>query len=292
MVLFIRSTFPFVHGYLGFSQPMVDVASGAGVFDGVRPEWLLALDQAVDLRRGLAVTARIGVQNRGRRCRLQGSSRFGASIPTHCTIGLTISVKFEKDGRVAIATFASRPMNLLTIELIEAFGDAAQAALDANARAFLTLAEGDHLCGGANVFSNFVGKDSNFGRQMLGQAFAVTRKVERLPIPTVVAVRGLCLGGGCELMQLHDIVFVGEGARISQAEAQLATSTLLGGASRLVSKIGAARAKEMSPPPISMMRRHSTPGASSTRCFLTATSKRGRTRPQTRRRSDSRVLLR
>jgi enoyl-CoA hydratase/carnithine racemase len=151
-----------------------------------------------------------------------------------------MSVKFEMDGQVAIATFAAPPMNLLTDEAIEAFGDAAQAALDANARAFLTLAEGDHFCGGADVLSNFVGKDSNFGRRMLAKAFAITHKVEHLPIPTVVAVRGLCLGGGCELMQLHDIVFVGENAGIGQVEAQIATSTLLGGASRLVSKIAVA----------------------------------------------------
>ena len=156
-----------------------------------------------------------------------------------------MSVKFEMDGQVAIATFAAPPMNLLTIESIEAFGDAAQAALDANARAFLTMAEGDNFCAGADVLSNFVDKDLNFGRRMLAKAFAIVHKVERLPIPTVVAVRGLCLGGGCELMQLHDIVFVGEGAGIGQVEAQIATSTLLGGASRLVSKIGAARAKEM-----------------------------------------------
>jgi enoyl-CoA hydratase/carnithine racemase len=156
-----------------------------------------------------------------------------------------MSVRFEMDGQVAIATFAAPPMNLLTVESIEAFGTAAQAALDANARAFLTLAEGDHFCAGADVLSNFVGKDSNFGRRMLSKAFAITQKLERLPIPTVVAVRGLCLGGGCELMQLHDIVFVGENAGIGQVEALIATSTLLGGASRLVSKIGAARAKEM-----------------------------------------------
>jgi len=80
---------------------------------------------------------------------------------------------------------------------------------------------------------------------MLAKAFAVVHKIEHLPIPTVVAVRGRCLGGGCELMQLHDIVFVGEGAGIGQVEALIGTSTLLGGASRLVSKIGAARAKEM-----------------------------------------------
>jgi enoyl-CoA hydratase/carnithine racemase len=149
------------------------------------------------------------------------------------------------DGQVAIATFSAPPMNLLTVDAIEAFGDAAQTALDANARAFLTLAEGDHFCAGADVVRNFIDKYSNFERRMLAMAFAITQKFERLPIPTVVAVRGLCLGGGCELMQLHDIAFVGESARIGQIEAQIATSTLPGGASRLVSKIGAARAKEM-----------------------------------------------
>jgi enoyl-CoA hydratase/carnithine racemase len=156
-----------------------------------------------------------------------------------------MSVKFEMDGQLAIATFASPPMNLLNTEIIEAFGNAAQRALDANARAFLTLAEGDHFCAGADVLSEFVGKDSNFGRRTLAKAFAITQKFERLPIPTVVAVRGFRLGGGCELMQLHDIAFAGEGAGIGQIEALIGTSTLLGGASRLVSKIGAARAKEM-----------------------------------------------
>lgn len=80
-----------------------------------------------------------------------------------------MSVKFAMDGQLAIATFAAPPMNLLTIESIEAFGNAAQAALDANARAFLTLAEGDHFSAGADVVSNFVGRDSNFGRRMLAK---------------------------------------------------------------------------------------------------------------------------
>jgi enoyl-CoA hydratase/carnithine racemase len=42
-----------------------------------------------------------------------------------------------------------------------------------------------------------------------------------MPIPTVAAVRGLCLGGGCELMQLHDVAFVGEGAGIGQIDAKI-----------------------------------------------------------------------
>jgi hypothetical protein len=47
-----------------------------------------------------------------------------------------MSVKFEMDGQMAIATFAAPPMKLLTEQSIEAFGSAVQAALDADARAF------------------------------------------------------------------------------------------------------------------------------------------------------------
>ena len=94
-----------------------------------------------------------------------------------------MSVRFEMDGQVAIATFAAPPMNLLTVESIEAFGNAAQAALDANARAFLTLAEGDHFCAGADVPSNFVGRDRTSVGGCSPKAFAITQKVERCPSP-------------------------------------------------------------------------------------------------------------
>ena len=73
-----------------------------------------------------------------------------------------MSVKFKMDGQLAIATIASPPMKFLTIDLIEEFGNAAQAALDANARAFLTLAEGDHFCAAADVVKMFVGRELKF----------------------------------------------------------------------------------------------------------------------------------
>ncbi len=111
---------------------------------------------------------------------------------------------------------------------------------------------------------------------MLAKAFAIVQKFERLPIPTVVAVRGLCLGGGCELMRFHHIVFVGEGAGIGQVEAQIATSTLLGGASQLVSKIGAAHARRWYSQPKYTMRRRFSVRASSTGLPLMRTSRRKR----------------
>ena len=153
--------------------------------------------------------------------------------------------EFAMDGALAVLTFRNPPMNLLTQDAMDGFAAGVQAALDQGARALLTLAEGEHFCAGADVVANFRGRDSGFGRRRLARSFAMLQFVERLPIPTVVAVRGLTLGGGCELMQLHDIVFAGESAGIGQVEAQIGTTTLLGGAQRLVARIGLARAKEM-----------------------------------------------
>lgn len=155
-----------------------------------------------------------------------------------------MTVKFEMDGALAIATFSDPPMNLFALEGLEGFEAAINSALDAKARAFLTLAEGDHFCAGADVVRNFVGSNGAQGRRGLSRALAVLQRFEQLPIPTVVAVRGFCFGAGCEILQVHDIAFAGEGAAIGQVEALIGTTTLLGGAQRLVSRIGVARAKE------------------------------------------------
>lgn len=156
-----------------------------------------------------------------------------------------MGVKFEMDGPLAIATFDDPPLNLLAHESFDGFDAAIEKALAAKARAFLTLHTGDHFCAGAHVTANFLGKDGNDGRRMINRSFASTHRFERLPFPTVVAVRGMCLGGGNELAQLHDIVWAGESAQFGQVEARIGTATLLGGGARLVARIGLARAKEM-----------------------------------------------
>jgi len=136
-----------------------------------------------------------------------------------------MTVKFEMDGPLAIATFSDPPMNLLTAESLTGLEAAMEKALEAKARAFLTLAEGDHFCRGANVPENFLGKNANDGRRLLNQGVSFIQRFERLPIPTVVAIRGLCLGGGCEIAQVHDIIFAGESARLGQIEALIGTTT-------------------------------------------------------------------
>ncbi|MCE4052276.1 enoyl-CoA hydratase/isomerase family protein [Pseudomonas sp. Au-Pse12] len=156
-----------------------------------------------------------------------------------------MTVKFEMDGPLAIATFCGGPMNLLTGASFAGLMAAVDQALEAKARALLTVAEGEHFCAGADVIGTFVDNDANFARRKLNRWIPEIQRFENLPFPTVVAIRGMCLGGGCEMAQLHDILFAGESAHFGQVEARIGTTTLLGGAQRLLARVGLARAKEM-----------------------------------------------
>jgi enoyl-CoA hydratase/carnithine racemase len=69
---------------------------------------------------------------------------------------------------------------------------------------------------------------------------------EQLPIPIVVAVHGVCLGGGLEIALACDYIVAASSAKMGSVEVALGLHPLLGGIQRQVQRIGSARAKEMS----------------------------------------------
>ncbi|MCW5653196.1 enoyl-CoA hydratase/isomerase family protein [Hydrogenophaga sp.] len=81
--------------------------------------------------------------------------------------------------------------------------------------------------------------------QFLGQAGALLRRIEQLPMPVVAAVHGLALAGGLETVLVCDVVLAADDARFGDAHARHGLIPGWGGTARLPRRIGANRAKWM-----------------------------------------------
>jgi enoyl-CoA hydratase len=152
----------------------------------------------------------------------------------------------ERRGAVALLTL-NRPdaLNALSRGLLEALAGKLQALDgDEGLRAVVVTGSGRAFAAGADI------AEMQKMSPLEGEAFSrlghdTFAALEALPVPTLAAVNGFALGGGCELALACDFIWTTQKARLGQPEVNLGVLPGFGGTSRMVRRIGPAWAKEL-----------------------------------------------
>ena len=145
------------------------------------------------------------------------------------------NVLLEKKGNIAVATI-NRPkaLNALNSEVLEDLNELVELVnADEEIRALVLTGSGEK----AFVAGADIGEMSTLTKAG-GEAFGkkgnnVFRKLETMPIPTIAAVNGFALGGGCELSMSCDIRICADTAVFGQPETGLGITPGFGGTQRL-----------------------------------------------------------
>src|SRR2546430_10721482 len=150
----------------------------------------------------------------------------------------------ERTGPVGVVLM-NRPkqLNALSGELMAAvIGALEELDADTEIRA-IVLGGGERaFAAGADIAELSAGTPiSLYANRRLEQWDAI----RKLRTPTVAAVSGFCLGGGCELAMLCDLIVASETAKFGQPEINLAVLPGAGGTQRLTRAVGKAVAMDM-----------------------------------------------
>ena len=157
------------------------------------------------------------------------------------------NVLLEKKGYIAVATI-NRPqaLNALNSDVLTDLDELVNVvSADSDIRALVITGSGAKaFVAGADIaeMSTLTAEE--------GEAFGkhgndVFRRLETLPIPTIAAVNGFALGGGCELSMACDIRICADSAVFGQPEVGLGITPGFGGTQRLARLVSPGMAKQL-----------------------------------------------
>ncbi|MEM7199487.1 MAG: enoyl-CoA hydratase-related protein [Planctomycetota bacterium] len=156
-------------------------------------------------------------------------------------------VLIERRGAVALLTLnAEAKRNAIDLEMIHGLHGALDAlgaaSADELAAVVLTGAGEKAFAAGADIGQLLERKAP---QALSAINSALFQRIEEFPVPVIAAVRGWCLGGGCELAIACDLRVAGASAKLGQPEVKLGIIPAAGGTYRLPRLIGLGRAREL-----------------------------------------------
>jgi enoyl-CoA hydratase/carnithine racemase len=165
--------------------------------------------------------------------------------------GKALSLKIDAD-RIALVTL-TRPnaLNTISLDLMDELSRALDAAQAAKVRAFIIVGSGRAFCCGAHL-DYFTDPQSPIGRSpaelrdnYVGPICRLFDRLEAMPFPTIAAINGFALGGGCELALACDFRLMAATAKIGLPEVKIGVLPAGGGVQKLARFVGRAKALEI-----------------------------------------------
>jgi len=166
-----------------------------------------------------------------------GRSSVSVAFPA---VGASGSV----DGVALVTIDRQEALNALSFDLLDALADELE-RLDADEACrviVLTGAGTRAFAAGADIKELAIQTPITLTSE---NRFAVWDRIGAVRTPTIAAVRGFALGGGCELAMSCDMIVAGDDAQFGQPEIKLGVMPGAGGTQRLTRAIGKAKAMEL-----------------------------------------------
>ncbi|MFB7255510.1 enoyl-CoA hydratase [Streptomyces nojiriensis] len=154
------------------------------------------------------------------------------------------TILLERKGRVAVLTL-DRPqaLNALNLQVMtEVVAAAEELDRDPEVGCIVLTGSAKAFAAGADIKEM---RPRGYMDMYLSDWFTAWDQLGQVRTPTLAAVSGYALGGGCELAMMCDILLASDTAKFGQPEIKLGVIPGIGGSQRLTRAVGKAKAMEL-----------------------------------------------
>lgn len=153
-------------------------------------------------------------------------------------------VEVIREGAVALVRLDRPPVNALSEQVALELDEAFTGCRDPEIRAVVVTGQ-PHFAAGADIKGFKETFDSGGRETTASRLLQAIAKLDALAKPTIAAVHGYALGGGCELSLGCDFRYMADDAKIGQPEVLLGLIPGAGGTQRLQRVVGFQKAKDL-----------------------------------------------
>jgi enoyl-CoA hydratase len=156
-------------------------------------------------------------------------------------------IQVEREEAVAIVTIdRQEAMNALDVATLTELRDRLRELADDDATRVVILTGAGEKAFVAGADIKYMSRlDVDQAKQWGALGHQTGRLLETMPKPTIAAINGFALGGGCELAVACDIRYAASGAKLGQPEVNLGIIPGWGGTQRIARLCGLGVAKEL-----------------------------------------------